>query len=657
MAYISQASIQEVTDRMDAIRVVSEYVHLEKRGGRYWACCPFHQEKTGSFTVNPDTKTYHCFGCQKGGTIINFVMEMEKFTFPEAIEHLAKLSGVELVYENSRGGSYSAEDEAQKKQKEELFELYQRISGTFQHFLTKKPESDTVKLYIRSRGISIEMTERFRLGYAPADRYWLHKFLSEKGYSGKFLASSGLFSSRYPELSLFSGRLMFPIADRQGRTVAFGGRFLPGQSPVIDGREPPKYINSPELCIYKKRETLFALDLALPEIRKTKTVYLAEGYMDVIALHQAGITNSVAPLGTAFTDEQAKLLRRWAERVIFFFDYDEAGQAAAVKGILSCRKNGLASAVIAPPGKDGEALQGAKDPEAAPPKDPADILKDYGPEALQKKAKYFINDFDYLVTRARSLHDISGSGGLKSEGKARAIASLFPYFDLLESEVARDSCIEAAADNFELPPAAVADDYRRYVSDRRSYGAGIKEEANPGLAGGKIDSAIHMNDELSLLIVVAVNYVVPQGERLFPKFRAALDINEIEDVNAKELFIAMEECLRYGQTGMDGLLAHITSPELKNFVVERSADREFFINAEQYVNDGIKKIKEKRLERQQEEIIVKLRLLKKNAPGIPASGSLPAAGQMYSEFDLEAKELLAEKMRIDNELYQLKQGR
>ena len=646
MAYISQSSIQEVTDHLDSIAVVSDYVHLEKRGGRWWACCPFHQEKTASFTVNPDLKTYYCFGCHKGGTVINFVMEMEKTSFPETIELLAKKSGIELVYENSHGTNSAAEDEEKRKQKENLLELYQRISGTFHHFLLKKPESEQVKHYIITRGISIEMVERFRLGYAPADRYWLYKFLSKKGYSKEFLGESGLFVSRYPEISLFSGRLIFPINDRQGRTVAFGGRTVPASLPDNDeasapvqaaanaGREAPKYINSPELGIYKKGETLFAIDLALPEIRRTKTAYIAEGYMDVIALHQAGITNSVAPLGTSFTAEQAKLLHRWAENVILFFDSDEAGQAAAVKSILTCRKNGLSSSVIV----------SESDKPSAEFKDPADILRYDGPEALQKKAKCFINDFDYLVNRARSLYDISGTGGLKSEGKARAVAFLFPYFGLLDSEIARDSCIEATADAFGLLPAIVADDYRRFSSglSRTERAAGTKEETNPQVSGGRTGSPIRLNDELSLLIVVAVNYVYPQKERLFLKFRAALEISDIEDQNAKELFIALEECIRYGETSMDEFLARISSPDLKKIIVEGSTTGEYSINVEQYVSDGIRTIKEKRLERRQEEVIIKLRTLKKNSTLEP---------------DLETKELLAEKMRIDTELYQLKQGR
>ena len=638
MPYISQSSIQELTDRLDAVAVFSDYVNLEKRGGRLWACCPFHQEKTGSFTVNPDLKTYYCFGCQKGGSAINFVMEMDKLSFPEAIELLAKRFAVELVYEKSGGGDFSAADEAKKKAKDELFELYKRISGTFHHFLLKNREAEEAKMYIISRGFNNEMIEQFRLGYAPADRYWLFKFLTQKGYSRQFLAASGLFSSRQPESSLFHGRLMFPINDRQGRTVAFGGRYL-GKT-AIQGPQPPKYINSPELGIYKKGETLYAVDLALSEIRKTKIVYIAEGYTDVIALHQAGINNAVAPLGTAFTEDQAKLLRRWAEKIIFFFDSDEAGQTAAVKGIFTCRKNGLTCAIVKSDSENGKGLN-----------DPADILKDQGPEELQKRAKCYINDFSYLLNKAKVIYDAAGPASFIGERKAKALSFLFPYIKLLESEVARDSCIEAAADIFGLPVKAVADDYRRELN------AAQKAEHGGELKPSKEEHVpLRMNDELLLLIVVAIDYFSSHGEnsskeRLFSKFRSAIEINEISDPNAKEVFITLEECVRYEETNMDDFLARISSPELKKTITERSATGEFSVNPEQLVNDGIKKLKKKKLERLQKEIVVKLRLIKKSFQETDnETGEAEDHG-----FDVH--ELLAEKMQIDNELHLLMQGR
>jgi DNA primase len=611
MALIAKSTIQEVIDRMDAVALVGEYVRLEQRGGRYWGLCPFHQEKTGSFTVNPELKVYHCFGCGKGGTIINFIMEMDKMSFPEAVEFLAKKTGVEIVYERQEGGAPEGKDGEGEKRREQLFDLYRRMAVTFHHFLVEKAEGEAAKRYISERGISSGMIERFRLGYAPADKRWMYQFLSAKGYSEQFLGASGLFSSRYVGFPLFADRLMFPIADRQGRTVAFGGRILRG--------EGPKYINSPELEIYKKGQTLFAIDLALPEIRRTKTVYIAEGYMDVIALHQAGISNAVAPLGTAFTEDQAKLLRRWAEKVFLVFDSDTAGQVAAVKGVLTCRKNGLFSAVVVPGGEGGR----EEGPEL---KDPADILKNFGPDALQNKLKCFINDFDYLVSRARFTHDVSGS-----EGKARAVAFLFPYLEALDSEVSRESCFEAAAEAFGIPVQAVAADFR---NRGRNPGPRPSKEEFPREA-----KSISMNDELFLLTLVLVNF------RLYPQLRKALSIREITDPAAKELFIAMEECFVNDESGMDSLLSRISAPELRNFILERGASKEFSINPEQLLADGINRTRRKRLERRSDEIVRALRALKNNAslPDVPAKAS--------------AEELLAEKMQVDEELRKLKEDK
>jgi DNA primase len=653
--YISKSSIQEVTDRLDANAVVSDYLHLEKRGGRLWACCPFHKEKTASFTVNPDLKTYYCFGCHKGGTMINFIMEMDKLSFPDAVELLAKKAGVELVYENSGDGNFSAEEDEKKKKKEELFELYRRISGSFHHFLLKNPEARPAWDYIITRGINREMIECFGLGYSPADRYWLSTFLSEKGYSKEFLALSGLFSKNVSSSnssstaalsSFFSGRIIFPIKDQQGRNIAFGGRFLPGQVSGREGWEPPKYINSSESVIYKKGETLYALDIALPEIRRTKTAYIAEGYMDVIALHQAGITNALAPLGTAFTDAQVKLLQRWVEKVIFFFDSDEAGRAAANKGIYTCRRNGLSCAVVSP--------------EAAVSKDPADILKDFGSEALQKAAKSIVSDLDFLIARAKDLY-----GNSAAEGKAKGVAFIFPYIALLDSEVARTACIEAAADAFGLLPDVVSGDYRQFASGQKAA-PGTKEASNLAAmerAGIKTELPIRMNDEILLLIVVALDYVSINKEKkeaIFSHFRLLLDINEFDDPNAKEIYVALEECFRYGEGSMDELLARISSSELKNILLERSVSGEFSINAEQFVNDGIKKIKRKDLEHRQEEIIIKLRSLKKSTAG--DGNSKEASDEALTDeikdevLTDEIRELLAEKMQVDDELNQMKQG-
>ncbi|MCL2242886.1 MAG: DNA primase [Treponema sp.] len=621
MRLISKSTIQEVNNRLNAISIVEDYVRLEKKSGRWWGRCPFHgggQEKTPSFKVDPDLKMYHCFGCGKGGSIIGFIMEMDKLTYPEAIRTLAKKIGIEIVYEDGGAG----EDEFDNTKKEELFELYRRTTVTFQHFLKEKPEGQNAYKYLIDRSISEQMIERFKLGFSPSDRNFLYHFLKQKGYSEDFLDKSGLFSARYKASPMFSGRLMFPITDRQSRVAAFGGRALPGvlQS---DGKEPPKYINSPETDIYKKGQTLYALDLALPEIRQTKTVYIAEGYMDVIALHQAGVTNAVAPLGTAFTDEQASLLHRWAERVIIVFDTDEAGQKAAYKAILTCRKNGIISSIA----QLQEGLKRETGSETAEFKDPAEILQKFSPQILKKIMDCTINDFEYLIFRGKSQFKSAGSA------KNRAVEFLFPYLDALNSEIERGDCTAIIADAFGVERDAVQKDYSRWKKGTRQeiFEKQINVSSGPFTGRGPV----RMNAELFLLTVVSVNM------KLYPDFRAALEIKEIDDPDAKELFIALEECFVHDESDIDSLLSRITNEPLKNFIASRGSSAEFSggpgREPRRLMEDGITEIRKKRLRKRLTEISAEMRI-----------------SERYSDDDSEyINELLAEKKYIDSQMREL----
>jgi DNA primase len=612
VSYISGSTIQEVNNRIDAVALVGEYVRLEKKGGRWWGRCPFHgggQERTPSFKVDPGLKTWYCFGCGRGDGVINFIMEMEKLSYPDAIKALARKMGIEIVYED--GNPEPKEDISLK---EELFELYRRTTITFQHFLHEKPEGLNALKYIKDRGISDKIIGQFRLGFSPGDRNFLYFFLKQKGYSEQFLDKSGLFSSRYKAMSLFSGRLMFPIADRQSRVVAFGGRAMPGDL-QNDGKEPPKYINSPELETYKKGQTLYAIDLALPEIRLSKTVYLAEGYMDVIALHQAGITNAVAPLGTAFTGDQAKLLQLWAEKAVLVFDTHEAGIKAAYKAILTCRKAGLCCALAQPhlPVNKEESLNMGEC------KDPADIFQKFGPQILNKIMKYTINDFEYLIHRAKSQYDMSVPGGKNS-----AAVFLFPYLETLDSEIERDDCIAAASAAFRLDRNAMQTDY----SKRKM--AGLRHDVQNDQSGALPGRPIRLNRELFLLAVITAN------PELYPEFRAALDIKEIDDPAAKELFIALEECYRQDEYGVDSLLRRIGDEDLRSFIIKRAASPEFCHDPRRMMEDGINGIRKEGLRKRLKEIDLQMQESERGTGG----GNI--------------NELLAEKMLVDSQIRTLK---
>ena len=617
MALISKKTIQEVNDRLDAVSVIGEYVRLESKGGRWWGRCPFHgggQEKTPSFKVDPDLKLYNCFGCQKGGSVIGFVMEMENISYPEAIKNIARKTGIEIQYEETSAGAQNEEDTSFKEQ---MYELYSRTTKTFQYFLKEKPEGKAALDYITGRGFNPGLIETFKLGFAPNDRNFLHKFLKDKGYSEEFLEKSGLFSSNYKTIPLFSGRLMFPITDRQGRIVAFGGRALPGvlQS---DGKEPPKYINSPETEIYKKRQTLYALDLAKQEIRKTKTIYLVEGYIDVMAMHQAGITNAVAPLGTAFTDEQAQWLRRWIEKAILIFDNDEAGQKAAYNAILTCRKNGISCAVAdVQNGLKSEIL----DVETEKYKDVAEIYQKFGSQVLKNILKFIINDFEYLIGRTK-LQFAADQGDAGS-----AFRFMFPFLEALDSEVDRSDSITRVADIFKIERSAVNKDYLDWKKHELTTGGFSRKlsdnEQGQNQAAPKLQ--IKRNADLSLLTIIAVNM------EFYTDFRSKVEIKEIEDKAAKEIFIALEECYTHDENGIDSLLSRIKNEELRNYVADRGTSGEYKGEyARQLMEDGITKIEIKRFEKRITEINARMREIERAQEGL-------------NEID----ELLEEKKTID----------
>jgi len=614
---IAKSTVLAVQERMDAIAVIENYIRVEKRGGRYWGKCPFHsggQEKTPSLKIDPDQKLYYCFACKKGGGIIDFVMEMDKITYPEAIGNLARKFGIEIAYEGDNDES-AKDREKENTRKSELLELYRRTAVTFSHFLLSKNEGKQALAYLEDRKISREMIECFKLGYSPVDRYWLYNFLQGKSYEADFLDSSGLFSSNHRGMAFFSGRLMFPICDRQGRVVAFGGRTLPGAK-QSDGSEPPKYINTREIDIYKKGQVFFGLDLALPEIRRRKKVYLAEGYMDVIALHQAGVTNAIASCGTAFTDEQAKLLRNWADTVILVFDTDEAGQKAAEKGILICRKNGLSCSVV---------VQNKSESDAGM-KDPAEILQKFGEETLKNSVESTIFDFDHLIARGKTLYDIT-----IPQGKSNALSLLYPYLDVLESKTELNACIEHAADIIRTDKGALQKDFEHWQHSVRRAAAKTKTEEGP-----ETPETIRMTDELFLLTVIVFNAI------LYPEFRNSVEIREIEDPAAKELFVTLEECYTNEELGLDYVLSRLNSENLRNFIIEQGIRKEFRsdskINPGILMEDGIKRLRGKKLRRRLLEIAAELRLMEKN------SGM---------EADSGYQELIKEKMNLDAEIHQM----
>ncbi|MBA4365689.1 MAG: DNA primase [Coprothermobacter sp.] len=331
--------IAEISTKIGILDVIGHYVKLRKQGRNYVALCPFHHEKTPSFTVSPDKNMFYCFGCKASGDMLTFVRKVHNVSLPEAIEIVSKEFHVELPpWHMSTAAS---------RERQELLQTLKLVATAFAAAL-QSPQAGECQEYVRSRGLSSETVKHFSLGYCPRNTDSLVKWCSEHGIDEDSLARTGIVQRHEGHsFSPFAHRLMFPIWDSIGNIIAFGGR-------AIDG-SMPKYTNSPETPLFAKRKTLYALPLAEPSIRETGTAVVVEGYMDAIALHAAGFTNTVASLGTAFTEEQGTLLKRSASRVLLNFDSDEAGQRAARLALSIADRTGLDVAVVR--------VEGAKDPD------------------------------------------------------------------------------------------------------------------------------------------------------------------------------------------------------------------------------------------------------------------------------------------------------
>lgn len=596
MAKISSVTIDEIDKRGDIVALVSEYTKLEQRGANWWGCCPFHNEKTPSFNIMSEKNMYHCFGCGAGGGIIKFYMEMEKLSFVEAVLALAKKNNIEVIYEGN------ADFIPQKDSTSDAYkELYTRVSGSFHYFLTQREEGSFAKNYLLQRGFTEQSIKNFQLGYAPRNRKWIKTFLRQKHYSDAFINDSGLVSTKYPDYSFFANRLMFPIHNKNGDVVAFSARLLEG--------EGPKYINSRESSIYKKREELYGFFQAKKRIRTEKKILLCEGNFDVIAFHQAGIDYAVASLGTALTEEQIDLFSRFVDTVFLFYDDDLAGQKACQKAIFMLRKKDLTVKIILP--------------DAG--KDPAEILEISGTEALTKLVDKAIIDIDYLLSFYAKEHSIQGP-----EGKAKASRAFFSYVDSLHSDIQKDASLERMSQYYTLKPEVVKKEYYNRGSVETSF-----TKQNSPLLDAQKQKRIVLSAELRAMIAVLAN------NDCFKEFRSRISVEELDDPLAQDLYIALEESYREGSMSFESIMRKTANPELESLVAKYIVSGEFSVHFKQIIDDSVLLIKRNNLEKKRDSISNQIRL------------SDVRDREDQKQLDM----LLSEKMHIDLELETLKKGK
>ena len=497
MAYYSDELIEEVRSRNDIVDVISGYVRLTKKGSTYFGLCPFHNEKTGSFSVSPNKQMYYCFGCGAGGNVFTFLMQYENFSFPEAMEALAERAGIELPKQEM---SAQAKIEADKRQI--LLEI-NKAAGKYYYMLLRSEHGKQAYEYFKKRELSDATMQKFGLGYSDKYSDDLYRYLRKLGYDDAILKESGLVS--IDEVrgghDKFWNRAMFPIMDVHNKVIGFGGRVM--------GDGEPKYLNSPETKVFDKSRNLYALNFA----RQTKKpqMLLCEGYMDVIALHQAGFDNAVASLGTAFTSGHASLLKRYTKEVYLTFDSDGAGIKAALRAIPILKEVGLTAKVI----------------NMKPYKDPDEFIKALGAEEYQKRIDAAENSFMFEIRILEQNYDMKDPEG-KTAFQTEVAKKLLDF----TTELERNNYMEAVADKYHMSFEAL----RNLVNQLGTQGGLVKERTplKSGLNEKKHKKEDGMKQSQKLLLTWLIEY-----DNLYDKIK---DIITPEDFT-EDIFRKVAELL------------------------------------------------------------------------------------------------------------------
>ena len=528
MAFYSDEIIEEVKSANDIVDVISSYVNLKRKGNGYFGLCPFHKEKTGSFAVSADKQIFHCFGCGEGGNVIKFIMKIENIGFKEAIEFLADKARITLPTVDYNNLNISqAELMAKEEKKREMYAI-NKAAGRF--FYNNIEKSNVAKEYIAKRKIDAKTVAKYGLGFALDDN-GLYKFLLSKGFKEENMIATGLVGKSESGYlyDKFKNRFMFPIFDVMNRVVAFGGRTLLDNE-TMKVQKVPKYINSPENLIYTKGRHLYGLNVAKKSNEKMKRILVVEGYMDVISPHQAGITNVVASLGTALTEQQGRLLRQYAEEIVLSYDSDEAGQKAIQRGLEIMHSLGVSAKVLQ--------MENAKDPDEY-------ILK-YGPERFSKLIDNSISLVEYKVKNLQkqyNLEDISD--------KIKFLSKLSEILSKVESNIERDIYVDKFSRELKVGKEAIIAEIEKNILKKDSKVKNI-EQIKPVIDTSKIDKGtlelenmiIYLLAQKDLKVYLSLSEVYSYEDSTLETHKALIkklyEVYETGDINNKDFMTLCE---------------------------------------------------------------------------------------------------------------------
>ncbi|MDD6796876.1 MAG: DNA primase [Clostridia bacterium] len=508
--------IEEVRSRNDIVDVISGYVKLKKSGSNYFGLCPFHNEKSGSFSVSPVKQMYYCFGCGAGGNVITFIMEYENYSFMEAVKFLADRVGIELPEVEE-----SAEDRRNRDIKSQLLEINKLAAVYFFHQL-KSQNGSVAMNYLKKRELSDETIQRFGLGYSSMYSDDLYKYMKSKGYKDDILKETGLFTYDGNKVTdKFWNRVMFPIMDMNNRVIGFGGRVM--------GDGKPKYLNSPETKLFDKSRNLYGLNFA--RTSRKPNIIICEGYMDVISLHQAGFNQAVASLGTALTPGQASLMKRYTDQVLITYDSDGAGVKAALRAIPILKEAGLTTKVI----------------NMKPYKDPDEFIKGMGAEAFQERINNAQNSFMYEIEALEKNFDLQDP-----ESKTKFFTEVSKKIVEFQEELERNNYIEAVASKYMISMDAL----RKMVGNYGNKIGLVKENVKPVTPSSKKEKEDGTSQAQKILLTW-----LSQDLSLFPKVAKFVTPDDFVEEPFHEVAVKLYAQLEEGRLNPASIISTFDNEE------------------------------------------------------------------------------------------------
>lgn len=552
----SEELIEEVRSRNDIVDVISGYVKLKKSGSNYFGLCPFHNEKSGSFSVSPSKQMYYCFGCGAGGNVITFIMEYENYTFMEAVRMLAERAGIELPQMEE-----TPEERKSRDIRSQLLEI-NKLAAVYYFHQLRGQNGSTAMNYLKKRELCDETIQRFGLGYSSMYSDDLYRYIKSKGYKDDILKESGLFTYGDGKVTdKFWNRVMFPIMDMNNRVIGFGGRVM--------GDGKPKYLNSPETKLFDKSRNLYGLNIA--RTSRKPNIIICEGYMDVISLHQAGFNQAVASLGTALTSGQASLMKRYTDQVLITYDSDGAGVKAALRAIPILKEAGLTTRVI----------------NMKPYKDPDEFIKGLGAEAFQERIDKAQNSFMYEISAMEQNYDLTDP-----DSKTRFFNEVAGRIVGFEEELERNNYIEAVADKYMVSMDAL----KAMVGNYGNRVGIVKDRPDSRRTSS---SRKEKEDGISQAQKILLTWLV-QDMSLYPKVAAYLSPDDFVEEPFHDVAVRLYEQLDNGQINPAAIISTFDDGETQKKVAsifnrelaEELSDSE----RERALNQTVKKIKKNSLD-------------------------------------------------------------